>query len=337
MMVSDYSVVYSVTGRLLDFRKLYQMLMDIGMEPSNTPSVALDGDAVRRIREEKRLTQLYVSKVVGVTTDTVSRWENNRYPTIRRDNAQKLAEALEITLSEILKQELPAEAADESSFSPRLKYKFWAYALVLLCVLLAVMFYFQQQANMIPAPVIQATRILPPYAAPGSRILIQVELASEKPLKGMILKEVFPVGWRLIEAEPAVSHIDEGIGIARWIFRNPPQTKNVFYLLEVPEDAGPESDVTIDGELIANPDGQRSAVPLESLGTMQVKPFHWADSNGNLVIDDLEILELSDLTDDTGQLNLDWDLIESLWEAGAYQWQVDKKQFVPVPGAGPFE
>ncbi len=55
------------------------------------PSIAVDGTSLRRIREEKRLTQLYVSKVVGVTTDTVSRWENNRYPTIRRDNAVKLA------------------------------------------------------------------------------------------------------------------------------------------------------------------------------------------------------------------------------------------------------
>ena len=65
-------------------------------------TVFLDGSAAKQIREEKNLTQLYVSKVVGVTTDTISRWENNRYPTIKRDNALKLAEALEVEVEEIL-------------------------------------------------------------------------------------------------------------------------------------------------------------------------------------------------------------------------------------------
>jgi DNA-binding transcriptional regulator YiaG len=37
------------------------------------PLVAIDGAAARRIREEKKLTQLYVASVVGVTTDTISR------------------------------------------------------------------------------------------------------------------------------------------------------------------------------------------------------------------------------------------------------------------------
>jgi len=74
------------------------------MEPLNPPAVAIDGNVIRRIREEKRLTQLYVAKVVGVTTDTVSRWENNSYPTIKWDNALKLAEGMEVDFTEILKK-----------------------------------------------------------------------------------------------------------------------------------------------------------------------------------------------------------------------------------------
>ena len=65
-------------------------------------TLCLDASEIRRIRESQQLTQLYVSKVVGVTTDTISRWENNRYPTIRRENALKLAEALEVPLEDIL-------------------------------------------------------------------------------------------------------------------------------------------------------------------------------------------------------------------------------------------
>ena len=66
------------------------------------PMVNIDGARIRRIREEKGLTQLYVATVVGVTTDTISRWENRRYPNIKKENAVKLAEALETRMADIL-------------------------------------------------------------------------------------------------------------------------------------------------------------------------------------------------------------------------------------------
>ena len=69
------------------------------------PQIALiNGTKIRKIREEKGLTQLYLSEVVGVTTDTISRWENRRYPTIKMENAIRLAQALEVSLEEILEQ-----------------------------------------------------------------------------------------------------------------------------------------------------------------------------------------------------------------------------------------
>ena len=63
---------------------------------------------------------------------------------------------------------------------------------------------------------------------------------------------------------------------------------------------------------------------------MEIRPFHWADMNGDQVIDDLEILEVSDLTEIAKSLNLDWDQIEAIWETGSYRWDSEKKQFVPV-------
>lgn len=71
-------------------------------QAGGVPMVNIDGAAIRRIREEKGLTQLYVATVVGVTTDTISRWENRRYPNIKKENALKLAEALETPLAEII-------------------------------------------------------------------------------------------------------------------------------------------------------------------------------------------------------------------------------------------
>ena len=296
---------------------------------ANTPAVAIDGDAARRIREEKRLTQLYVSKVVGVTTDTVSRWENNRYPTIRRENALKLAEALEVELAEILKKdhEQQPQSGDIPATGGKRPWLIGAAAAILL---LAGLLLLQQTTRSPAGPALSATRWLPPYAAPGSRILIRTELSVEKPLKGMILRETFPTGWRFIESFPAVSSLDEEIGVARWIFRSPPLEMTVFYLLEVAADMEADGDLEIEGEVIANPEGQRSAVRVQSPGHMQVAPLHWADSNGNRIIDDLEILELSDLTEKAGPMDLDWDHIEAIWEAGSYRWDEATRQFVPV-------
>lgn len=300
------------------------------MEPLNPPSVAIDGDIVRRIREEKRLTQLYVAKVVAVTTDTVSRWENNRYPTIMRDNALKLAEALEVDLAEILKKEAEVVNIEEIDSAQEPNRKNWIYLLLLVGVILVFLILFLLSSGGSPVPMLQAKRFLPPYAAPGSRILIQVELSAEKPLKGMILKETFPKEWKLLESEPVVAHLDADTGVARWIFRKPLLKTRVYYILAVPEDIQPGSSTEISGELIANPEGQRSSALVQSVGVMQIQPYHWADKNGDWVIDDLEILELSDLTEEAQSLHLDWDLIESIWEIGGYRWDHDKKQFIPV-------
>lgn len=300
------------------------------MEPLNPPSVAIDGDIVRRIREEKRLTQLYVAKVVAVTTDTVSRWENNRYPTIMRDNALKLAEALEVDLAEILKHEDEVENIDEIDTAPTRNKKNWIYLFLIAGVIIGSLVLLLLSSNNPPVPVLQAKRFLPPYAAPGSRILVQVELSAEKPLKGMILKETFPEGWKLFESQPVVSHLDSAAGVARWIFRKPLLKTRVYYILAVPVDIQPGSSTEISGELIANPEGQRTSALVQAVGAMQIQPYHWADKNGDWIIDDLEILELSDLTEEAESLHLDWDLIESIWETGAYRWDPDKKQFTPV-------
>jgi transcriptional regulator with XRE-family HTH domain len=298
------------------------------MELRYAPSVAIDGAAIRRLREEKRLTQFYIAKVVAVTTDTVSRWENNRYPTIRRDNALKLAEALEVEIDDILKQESVIEEEIFDAIEPQSK-KRWPYVLLLFVLLGVTAVYFFQESGYHP-PVIKAKRYLPPYAAPGSRVLVRVKISSETALKGMILREEFPKGWKLVEAAPPPSSLDNLEGMARWIFRSPSMSTSILYKLEVKKSAVVGDSIKLSGELIANPNGRRFAVALQDVGSMQVEPLHWADTNGNQIIDDLEILEVSDLVDEAGKLHLEWDLIEKIWDAGGYRWNEKKNRFVPV-------
>ncbi|MCK4503359.1 MAG: helix-turn-helix transcriptional regulator [Desulfuromonadales bacterium] len=299
------------------------------MESFTPPAVAIDGEKIRRIREEKRLTQLYVSKVVGVTTDTVSRWENNRYPTIMSDNAVKLADALEVELESILKQENDAEELEESSLPQKPSRIKWIVLLLLAATVVLFFLLIIMSRNNQPIQVLGANRTLPTYAAPGSKILVQVELSVEKNMKGMILKESFPSGWRLVESEPAVSHFDIDAGVARWIFRKPLENTKVLYLLEVPCAITSGTEVEISGELIAHPDGQRSVTTVRSINTMQVKPIHWVDTNGDQIINDLEILDLYDLTEPVQNMNIGWDLVDEIWEAGGYRWDKEKKQFIP--------
>lgn len=80
--------------------------------PGGQVMIRIDGTKIRQIREQKGLTQLYIATAVEVTTDTVSRWENKRYPSIKKENALKLAQALEVDLSELMESESEPITAD---------------------------------------------------------------------------------------------------------------------------------------------------------------------------------------------------------------------------------
>lgn len=292
-------------------------------------SVAVDGAALRRIREEKRLTQLYVSKVVGVTTDTVSRWENNRYPTIRRENAIKLAEALEVELDDIIKNDIRTQPTKEKPGSRLLDKRSWLVMAVFFVVLLLVWFFFSQRNVPLDAQ-LQARRLLPLHVAPGHELLIQLVISAETPLKGMILKEEFPPGWQFISADPEAASVDVSAGVARWIFRNPQSIFTVYYRLGVPDDVPLENVIDISGELVANPEGQQFVLPVSADQQVSIRPFHWADTNANYVIDDMEILVFSELTENTSELDDEWYLVEQIWHSGSYHWDDDNYRFVPT-------
>jgi len=171
------------------------------IERSLTPSVAIDGARIKGVRETKKLTQLYVANVVGVTTDTISRWENNRYPTIKRDNAEKLAGALEVELAEILRQEEPAGEEDTVPLSPsRHGARPWLLGLAVLALCVAAAFILRPRM-----PAHGAVRWAPHFAAPGETIPVQIKItpAGGGDL-GFILKEKLahyrghPTGYRLL-------------------------------------------------------------------------------------------------------------------------------------------
>ena len=290
-------------------------------------TVCIDSAEVKRIREGQQLTQFYVSKVVGVTTDTISRWENNRYPTIRRENALKLAEALEVSLGEILlkpveesvKEELPVQKK-----SPAL----WFMTIVLTLVALFVFFPLLGKSPSLPASV-TAERILPDFAGPGSSIPVQIRMTHRERNEGIILREYFPKGWKIVQANPPASSLDNVNGVARWIIKAGDDRDRVVYLVQVDPAAKLNSEQRFQGEIVASRKGNQSAVPVQGESKIAVAPVHWVDADGDRRIDDGEMLEGSFTIEDMAGVHIDWDNLEELWDAGSYFWDEQKQKFLP--------
>lgn len=302
------------------------------------PTVNLDSEAIRRIREEKKLTQLYVAKVVGVTTDTVSRWENNRYPSIKRENAVRLAEALEVDVEEILeKNEDDVEGVDEEAepaeaFPPQRSKdsRAWLLLLPALLVVAGVIIYWLMQRQDTLVGRFEGYRSLPPYAAPGEVIPVHIRLETDDTVKGYILRESFPKGWQLVEAAPPPTSLNNAEGVARWIVKPGDERNRVVYRLRVGENVGKiPSTAYFSGEIIVNPNGRNLSVSLDGDAVVEVDHVQWADLNGDGIVDDGEMLEASDTVDAMKGVHMDWDALEAIWDAGGYRWDEDDRVFVP--------
>jgi transcriptional regulator with XRE-family HTH domain len=292
-------------------------------------TVCLDASEVKRIREDLKLTQLYVSKVVGVTTDTISRWENNRYPTIRRENALKLAEALETPLADILQKPSEEIAPTDNAGSNRW-LKVWI-TLLSLGLMVLVGYYLYYGRSTIPPAAVTAERLLPAFACPGSVIPVQVTLTPRTDNSGIIIREYFPKGWKIIEADPPASSLDNVNGVARWIVKAGDESDRIVYLVKVAPQAKIDSEAGFQGEIVASRQGTQFAVPVLGKSKVVVAPIHWADIDGNGRIDDGEMLEASFTIEDMAGVHIDWDDLEKLWSAGSYTWNKKQAKFLPSP------
>lgn len=288
-------------------------------EKSAAPSVAIDGARIRSVRETKKLTQLYVANVVGVTTDTISRWENNRYPSIKRDNAEKLASALEVELQHILRQEEGPELPEALPAAPprRAKRRLLLPGLAALVLLLLVVLLITR--SLAPAPT--AIRWAPHFAAPGEIIPVQIKIARPgAESSGCILKENLPHGWRLVSSLPASSSADpSGTGI-KWLIPGGSASVTVSYAVQVPASPVPGGEAKLRGEIVLHAGAMNRTEPVGGDSDIRVGAYHWADTNGDGRIDDDEIMPAYYICEDMKGLGLDWKTIEAIWSGKGYRW-----------------
>ncbi len=291
---------------------------------SLSPGVAIDGARIRIIRETKKLTQLYVANVVGVTTDTISRWENNRYPTIKRENAEKLAGALEVELAEIVKGEESPAPAEERPVPPGKGGRRGAMILFgLLLVIVAMAFLFRHLA-----PQTVAARKLPRFSAPGEIIPVQIKVSRKgSESAGFIIKERLPAGWRLVASFPPVASGQLSAEEVKWLIPGGNGQITISYAVQVSPAASLKSNAEFRGSMVARAEGFTRTESIGGDRVVRVAGVHWADSNGDGRIDDDEIMPAYYLTEEMKGLGLDWKTIETIWSARGYVWDREKKYF----------
>ncbi|QXE86520.1 helix-turn-helix domain-containing protein [Geomonas nitrogeniifigens] len=284
------------------------------------PSVAIDGTRIRNIRETKKLTQLYVANVVGVTTDTISRWENNRYPSIKRDNAQKLADALEVPLEEVLRQE-SSEPEEEPQLPPPVSKgaRIAVFAVVAAALAGLLLFFLLRQPPLPPS----ASRWVPRFAAPGEVFPVQIKVARQATAPfGFILREKLPAGARLVNSLPPASSTDTEL---KWLVPNGGTPVTLSFTLQVPAGFNPGKDAALKGEIVIHNIGSSNRTEaVGGNGSIHIGSYHWADSNGDGRIDDDEIMPAYYICEEMKGLGLDWKTIEAIWSGKGYRWDAKR-------------
>lgn len=326
------------------------------------PMVSIDGAMIRRIREEKGLTQLYVATVVGVTTDTISRWENRRYPNIKKENALKLAEALEIQLSDILDHTPPAPTAEPSvssvkespeqentppppddlkgSLAPEsvavqsdrfrsliakqpVLILLGGFLLLALAGLAITWWYSGNDGE----NQVAAFRTLPVHATPGIAfpVVIEVTNSSSKSFS-LILKESLPPDCIPAQGKPQFVFQESDPPVLKWIGKITGDHAVYSYLAKLKPETKMETIHQFTGGVTVRSDDNPS-IPVAGNDSLQVSPFHWADNNGDGRIDDEELLSVYETYGGIEGLLFGKKLIEEIWSAKGYRWNPETRSY----------
>lgn len=291
----------------------------------------INGAVIRKIREAKELTQLYVATYVGVTTDTVSRWENQHYQTIKRENAVKLAEALEVPLEEIL---LGSESGGEptdvsrarqplSIFQRRMALLLAFFVVFFMSAL--VIFYWKHDDRQ--SVFIHARRIIPNHTPLQEPFPVVVVIETEGEQISLIVTEKMPKGVTSIKAVPKFQSVDPEKGLIRWIKSSNGKTMRFSYLAKIDADKPHTAKFVFSGAILARK-VKPTQVDVSGNDTIEIAPFHWADKNKDNRIDDEEILSAYELFNSFQGLDEVRNQIEEIWAGSGYRWHAGNKQYV---------
>ncbi|MBI5559251.1 MAG: helix-turn-helix transcriptional regulator [Deltaproteobacteria bacterium] len=321
---------------------------DISKLTGGVPMVRIDGARVKSLRESMGRTQLFLAASVGVTTDTISRWEHKRYPSVKKENALKLAEALEVALEEILEKGQPdeppapeSEETEEPTAQSEVKLPPVAdtgrpppapyqkpvgsfAALLLMVAAFSFMAWWFYPVN--EEAQVTARRFLPGHAVSGQSfpVVIRVSSSGDASLS-LILRENLPKGGVVLSSLPPYSDFDATTGEVKWLRKS--EGDQVFaYMVKINQ---PEGEALFAGK-VALPRGA-GQVEVSGDAAVRMSNSHWADADADGRISDEEILTVYDKFSDIKGLAINIDLVEEIWLGAGYAWNPEKKKFEVLP------
>ncbi len=292
--------------------------------------VQISGNRLRSLREGQSLTQLYLATAVGVTTETISRWERQESPTLKEENAIKLADVLAVALQDLLDlaeevQEVESSSVVSAGFFKNKKTIVIALA-ALFCGAIALVF-MNFGGGQVAS--FSAKRIVPEHSAPGHvfPVLIEVELATTDTIS-LLLKEELPLGCSVLHSVPQATTVDHGF--VKWVARDVSGLKRFSYLASCTSVAKNNELLFFQGSLLVR-QARRQEVSIAGRSRLILSDFHWADSDKNNVIDDEELLAVYDDFDLVKGLNIDVEEVESIWMGSGYTWNTKELAFEIIP------
>lgn len=300
--------------------------------PGPMTMVRIDGAKIKRIRERQGLTQLYLATAVEVTTDTISRWENRRYPTIKKENGLKLAEALNVELNELLEEDDPADQPGEGGLlaeeagdalptkanpsPPATRRRVWPLLLLSATIGLVLLSFLFALRPPPPQFAVTVKRILPNHTPPGQPFPVLLEILGD-PEKSitLIIKENLPTGTTLLQTSPPDAGGGEKTAQLRWL-KKINGTAVFAYLVSATGVSG-TLQFTGSAAVSSNPE---SSLAISGMERVILGEHHWADNNRDNSISDDEILAVYDRYGDLTGIDLDLDQIEEIWLGSGYTW-----------------
>lgn len=301
-----------------------------GMETE--AAILLDGKKLKRLREERKLTQLCLATAIEVSTETISRWENNKSPTIKRENAQRLVHTLGVSLGDLARtEEIEVEAPDSdpqtqdlvAPRSPRWQARIPVTGWLGLALLLLAGSFAWSFFPAITGQHIRASRYLPPHTLPTGRFPVLIRLEQHTSPNPFMLRESLPKKTVAVEAIPQSINQRPDASELKWITTGERQNQpHLVYLVE-PRSVQIGDQLTFSGTIIA---GRRAKAEPTVTGhsITEISVFHWADENRDNRIDDYEMLSIFDLYPEAVQLGIDLEEIKDIWASNGYRWNTDR-------------
>jgi transcriptional regulator with XRE-family HTH domain len=305
----------------------------------NSGSVDINGNKIRLLREQNDLTQLYLATVVGVTTDTISRWENRRYPSIKLENARKLADALGVPLEELLEEKEHDGSVDTAAPAP-LPQTFWfsvvpsRYLLFLggigIALLGVVLFLLLNRGDGVATT---ATRILPSHASYNLPFPVRIEISGAADWhQTLLIRE--ELSGDCMAIGPSEGNTPKQYGKKpSWIGTLADGRATFLYMVHPLVQPKAQSEyqniIKFSGDLVYR-EGQAVGEKIGGPDTIALTPYHWADIDQDYVINDNEILLAYETFSVPGQNLIYFAAIEELWLAGGYTRDAQTLSFIPV-------